>query len=517
MNEQLSHIYEFDSFRLVPAERQLLRDGQPVALPPKAFDTLVVLVRNSGRVLKKDDLIKQVWPDSFVEESNLNHYISVLRKTLSDGANGDGYVETVRGYGFRFNADVRAVSQDSSSHLVHRHTRTQVVFKEEESQSLRTVSSRQTETVGRRQTAVGRKPAMIFATSCLIIGAVAAAYFGYVRPAHLRAAKAASGEALPVRRKTAENPAAREAYLKGRYYWRKRTADDIWRAAHEFKRALEIDSNYAPAYVGMADCLLMGGAANPAITESPKTLALKALAIDGNLAEAHATLAYYQSAIEWDWSGAEREFQRAISLDPGYVTAHHWHAYNLASLGRMDEALSEISRARDLDPVSVNISTDVGEMLYFAGRYDEAITQYLKALALDPGFRLAHVRLSEAYTQTGKHEEAAAELKEVIRLDPSRESEMDSWLAFAAALNGRREEALKILNHLKMDLEFHSHAKEIASIYSGLGDKDSAFAWLEKALNAHEPGAALVKVDPMLKSLHSDPRFEELLRRVNLD
>jgi len=507
MTDHLS--YEFDSFRLIPAERQLLRDGQTVSLPPKAFDTLVVLVQNSGRVLKKDVLLKQVWPDSFVEESNLNHYISVLRKTLSNGVNGDGYVETVRGYGFRFNGDVRAINQEeSSARLVHKHTRTHVVFKEEERESLRTVSS--------RQTAVGRKPAMIFATSCLIIGAVAAAYFGYVRPAHLRAAKAASGEAPPVRLKTAEDPAAREAYLKGRYYWNKRTADDIWKAAHEFARALEIDPNYAPAYVGMADCLLLGGGENPAITESPKTLALKALAIDDNLAEAHATLAYYESAIEWDWSGAELEFQRAISLAPDYVTARHWHAYNLASLGRMEEALSEIRRARDLDPVSVNISTDVGQMLYFAERYDEAISQYLKALALDPGFRVAHVRLSEAYTQTGKHEEAAAELKEVIRLDPSRESEMDIWLAFAAALNGRREEALKILNRLKMDLEFHSHATEIASIYAGLGDKGSAFTWLEKALNAHEPGAALVKVDPMLKSLRSDPRFEELLRRVNL-
>ncbi len=507
MNEQNNTSYEFGSFRLVPAERQLLRDDLPIALPPKAFDTLVVLVQNSGRVLKKDDLIKQLWPDSFVEESNLNHYISVLRKTLSNGDNGDAYVETVRGYGFRFNGDVRAINQEeNSSRLVHRHTRTHVVFKEEESESLKRVSS--------RQTAVGRKPAMIFATSCLIIGAVAAAYFGYVRPAQLRAAKAASVDAPST--KTAENPAAREAYLKGRYYWNKRTADDTWKAEHEFASALEIDPNYAPAYVGMADCLLLGGGGNPAITESPKTLALKALAIDDNLAEAHATLAYYESAIEWDWSGAELEFQRAISLDPDYVKARHWHAYNLASLGRMDEALFEIRRARDLDPVSVNISTDVGQILYFAERYDEAISQYLKALALDPGFRVAHVRLSEAYTQTGKHEEAAAELKEVIRLDPSRKSEMDSWLAFAAALNGRREEALKILNHLKMDLEFHTSPREIALIYAGLGDKDSAFAWLEKALNAHEPGAALVKVDPMLKSLRSDPRFEELLRRVNL-
>src|SRR5947207_637961 len=168
--------FEFDSFRLVPAERQLLREGEPLALPPKAFDTLVVLVQNRGRVLKKDDLLRQVWPDSFVEESNLNHYISVLRKILSNGNNGDAYVETVRGYGFRFSGDVRAINEEeSSSRLVHRHTRTHVVFKEEERESLRTLSSGQRETVGSRQTAVGRKSAMILATSCLIIGAMAAA------------------------------------------------------------------------------------------------------------------------------------------------------------------------------------------------------------------------------------------------------------------------------------------------------------------------------------------------------
>src|SRR5436190_20096719 len=149
MTDNLS--YEFDSFRLVPSERQLLRQCQPLALPPKAFDTLVVLVQNSGRVIKKDDLVKQIWPDSFVEESNLNHYISVLRKTLSNGNNGDAYVETVRGYGFRFNAEVSVTNVEASASLIHRRTRMHVVLKEELSESWKTVSSGQTETVGSRQ------------------------------------------------------------------------------------------------------------------------------------------------------------------------------------------------------------------------------------------------------------------------------------------------------------------------------------------------------------------------------
>lgn len=183
----------------------------------------------------------------------------------------------------------------------------------------------------------------------------------------------------------------------------------------------------------------------------------------------------------------------------------------LASLGRLDEALAEIRKAQELDPASVNINTDVGHILYFAQHYDEPISQYLKALELDRSFRVAHVRLSEAYTQTGRHEEAAMELQEVICLDPARKSEMDAWLAFAAAVNGHREEALKILNRLKLDAEVLKDCHSIASIYAGLGDRDSAFAWLEKAIATHEPGIVLFKVEPMLQSLRSDPRFEELI------
>jgi DNA-binding winged helix-turn-helix (wHTH) protein/Tfp pilus assembly protein PilF len=513
MNGQAHSIYEFGPFRLLPAERQLLNDGRSVSLPPKAFDTLLILVQHSGHVLRKDDLIKKVWPDSFVEESNLNHYISVLRKTLNYGTNGDGYIETVRGYGFRFNADVKLNYVETNSLLTHRHTRTHVVFKEEESESLRTVSSTQ-EAVGSYTRVNNRLLAISGFLLVILIAGSAAAYFGYIGPTRSRNAEPRSVRPSTVGQKTSEDPAARAAYLRGRVYWKRRTADDMSKAAYEFRRALEIDPNYAPAYAGLADCVLLG-APSP-VSESAKALAMKALAIDDSLAEAHATLAYYQSAYEWDWWGAEREFQQAITLDPEYVTARHWHAYNLASLGRLDEALSEIRKAHELDPVSVNISTDVGQFLYFAQRYDEAIAQYLKALELDRNFRVAHVRLSEAYTQAGKHEQAASELQEVIRLDPTRRSEMDAWLAFAAAVNGGREDALKILNRLKVDAEVLEARHSIASIYAGLGDRDSAFVWLEKAINAHEPAAALFKVDPMLKNLRNDPRFEQLLRRVNL-
>jgi len=469
---------------------------------------LLILVRNSGHALRKEDLIEQVWPDSCVEESNLNHYISLLRKALGDSGKGDEYVETVRGYGFRFKAEVRRANEEQSSVLVHRHTRTHLVVKQEESESRSTVRSDQ-RTIGTATKAVA-----ILALAISIGGSIVA-YFAAIRPARLRRANEARSLASTGSTKTAEKPSAREAYLRGRYFWNKRNHDDILKAEREFQNALEIDPNFAPAFAGLADCLLMGGAI-PAFPDSAKGLALKALSIDDRLAEAHASLAYYQSAVEWNWAEAELEFQRAISLDPEYATARHWHAYNLVSLGRLDEALSEIKTAESLDPVSVIIKTDVGHILYFARRYDEAATQYLKALAVDPNFRVAHWRLGEAYIQMKRHEEASAELQKAISLDSAKDSEIYVWLACALAAANQRQEAMQILNRRKPDAELYHQTYSIALVYSALGDKDSAFAWLEKSVGFREGLLALIKVEPLLENLRGDPRYANLLRRVNL-
>jgi len=511
MSDQNQTAYEFDSFRLVPSERQLLRDGQTVALPPKAFDTLLVLVQHSGHALKKDELIKQIWPDSFVEESNLSHYISVLRKALGGENNGDGYVETVRGYGFRFVAHVRASTADDGSLLVHRRTRTHVVVKEEESESLKTLGSVPS-AADRNKIGTSARSAILAGTVLTVIGGLVAAYFGYLKPAQSR-----SGSSVqPVTdKRPVENPAAREAYLKGRYFWNKRTPDDIIKAAYEFRRALTIDPSYAPAYVGLADCLLLGGT-DIAATDNAKTLALKAIALDDQLAAAHATLAYYQGAVEWNWVDAEKEFEKSIALDPTYPTARHWHAYNLASLGRIDDAIAEIRKARELDPLSIIISTDVGHILYLAQRYDEAIAQYFTALQMNPDFRVARWRLGEAYVQIHRYDEAVTELQKAISLESGGTSALELWIAHAAAVNGHKQDALKTLSRRQVDAEARGHTYAIALVYAGLGDKDSTFAWLEKAFQLRDGNLALIKVEPMLKGVRNDPRYADLLRRINL-
>lgn len=501
MDDNLS--YEFDSFRLIPAERQLLRDGQRVSLPPKVFETLLVLLQNNGHALSKEDLMNRLWPNSFVEENSLNHNISVIRKALNGGGNGDGYVETVRGYGFRFNADVRAGNPQP---VLLRRTAARVVFTEEQSETVKTTTTTVT-THG--------SPMRLFATVALVLFVFASvltgAYFLFVRSAHSRGAGVTPVASASQPR--TENVAAREAYLKGRYFLAKRTHDGVLKAQYEFNQALTIDPNYARAYSGLADCMLMG-AAYPG-SMSAKELAQKAIALDDSVAEGHASLAYDLSAVEWDWAGAESEFQKAISLDPNYATARHWHAYNLASMGRLDEALAEIRKAEELDPISPIIKTDVGHILYLARHYDEAVSQYLKALEVDPNFRVAHWRLGEAYIQLGKTDEAEAELRKAMSLDqPQAETEV--WLACAQA-SRHRDETLKILERRKVDAELRHQTYYVGLIYSMLGDKDSAIKWLEKAVGFHEGTAALLKVEPMLNDLRGDPRYAELLKRMNLN
>ena len=509
MTDQTNISYEFGSFRLIPVERLLLRDNQPVWLTPKAFDTLVILVQNSGHALKKDDLIKQVWPDSFVEESNLNHNISVLRKALNGGNNGEGYVETVRGFGFRFNAKVRRISGGPEI-LLHRQTRTHVVFKQQDSETIRTVNTTLT-----TQKATLRPLAL----SALILFVVAGAlglYFWLIRPAQTRSSSSASTVSATGSKRGTENAEAYQAYLNGRHHWNKRTPDNSVKSAEYFQRAIELDPNFALAYVGLADAYNYF----PLRRDQKATLARaaleKALALDDSLAEAHATLGNLSLFHDWDWPEAERRFRRAIELDPNYPTAHHWYAYYLAAMGRLDEALAEIKRAQELDPQSLIINTDVGQLLHFSRRDDEAIEQLRRTIEMDRGFVMAHHRLAEVYERMGRFEEAAAEFQKAY---PSYRTELPQMATVGRvyALSGSQSEARRILAVFGRAPERDMVMKlNVALIHVGLGETDQAFVWLEKALAEKDVELILLKSNPLFDSLRSDPRFQDLLHRMNL-
>jgi TolB-like protein/Tfp pilus assembly protein PilF/predicted Ser/Thr protein kinase len=315
------------------------------------------------------------------------------------------------------------------------------------------------------------------------------------------------------------NPEAHELYLKGRYYWNKRTPEALKKSLEYFQQAIDKDPSYALGYAGMADAYAMLGSGEygilPPKEAFPKAeaAAMKALEFDSALAEPHATLGYSKD-FDWDWQGAEREFKQAIDLNPGYTTAHHWYAIHLTSLGRNTEAIAEIRKAQSLDPLSLIISADVAWVFYFARRYEQQGEQARKTLEMDSNFAIARMYLSYSYSHMGKHKEAVAEMKKAVDLSGGS-LPMVGNLAYIYALAGRRYEAIKILNDLKARSKREFVSPDVlAQIYTGLGDKDHAIAWLEKGYEQRSDFTSLLKVLPELDPLRSDPRFKDLLRRV---
>jgi len=316
------------------------------------------------------------------------------------------------------------------------------------------------------------------------------------------------------------NPEAYESYLKGRYFWNKRTAEGLKAALAYFNQAIEEDSKYAPAYSGLADTYALLGDWQYAVMTpkeafpQAKAAAIKALELDGSLGEAHNSLAFVLDGFDWDFESAGKEFQRAIGLNPGYATAHHWYAWHLSLLGRFDEAIEEMKKAQNLDPLSLIINADLAELLVLAHHYDESIVQSGKTIEMDPNFALAHIQLAQAYLQKRMYDEAVTELRKAALLSGGSPTCIAN-LARAYVASGKRSEAEKLLDDLKKRSQpGHSNAAEIAMIYASLGDTNQAMTWLEKGYDERfNPGVLL---RPGFDSLRSDSRFQSLLRRVGL-
>jgi len=316
------------------------------------------------------------------------------------------------------------------------------------------------------------------------------------------------------------NPQAYESFLKGRYFWNKRTADGLKVALAYFNQAIEEDPNYAQAYSGLADTYALLGDWQYAVMTPKQALpkakaaATKALELDGALGEAHNSLAFCLDGFDWDFNSAGKEFQRAIVLNPGYATAHHWYAWHLSLLGRYDEAIAEMKKAENLDPLSLIINADLAELLVLAHSYDESIRQSRKTIEMDPNFALAHNQLAQAYLQKHMNDEAIAELQKAAQLSRGSSTVLAN-LARAYAASGKRSEAIKLLDDLKKRSNpIYSHGSEIAVVYAALGDTDQAMNWLQKSYEERfNPGVLL---RPGFDPLRSDPRFEDLVHRIGL-
>lgn len=316
-----------------------------------------------------------------------------------------------------------------------------------------------------------------------------------------------------------ENIKAYQLYLKGRYFWNKRTEQGLKKGIEFFNQAIEEDPLYALAYVGLADSYNMLATYNlsqpHAVLSRAKAAAESALAIDNQLAEAHTSLAKVRADYDWDWRAAEQEFKRSLELNPNYATAHHWYALHLMAMGQFESAAAEIKLAQQLDPLSLSINVSTGLPLYWSRRYDEAIVEFRRTLELDLSFALAHVLLGQAYAQKGMFDEAIAELSTAEELDNTPRAR--AILGYTLAVAGRRDEAARILSELQ-DLESQKYVAPYfrVLIYTALGEREQALEWLEKAYEERSEWLVWLKVDPKLDSLRSDPRFADLVQRVGL-
>ena len=621
MDRQPPQVLEFGPFQVDVGERLLRRGEQLVPLTPKAFDTLLVLVEHHGRLVGKDDLMKRLWPASFVEESNLAQQIFALRKALGD--DGNQYIETVPKSGYRFRVPVRTLTPSPApapTLQTARLTRwipaaavalalalylawnwraaspadappaakvTVAVLPFENlsgDQEQEYLSDGMTEEMimqlarlnPARLAVIARTSSMHFKASKKTVAqighelaadyvvqgslrregdrlrisaqlvrvqdqtnlwtqnyergvhdllavqddvarAIASEIRVQLTPPRVLAAGSGSGGSSTAR----VAPDVHQQYLKGRYFWNKRTEAGYVKAIEYFQQAIQANPDFALGYAGLADTYaLLGSMTNstsPRLEAMPRarSFAEKALALDESLAEAHVSLAFVQMHFDHDWAAAEREFQRAIALNPSYVTAHHWYAYCLMAQTRVPEALREIRLAQELDPLSLIISTDVAEMLYYARRYDEAIRQAQKTLEMDPSFALAHRVLALAYEQKGRYEESLAELHTQLRLS-GRSDYALAELARGYALTGQRGEAEKLLRELQsLNPQNPGTSIGLAFVYAALGDKDRAFFWLDKSAR-ERMGIILIKVQPYFDPLRSDPRILAIERRMAL-
>ena len=314
------------------------------------------------------------------------------------------------------------------------------------------------------------------------------------------------------------DPQAHEAYLRGRYFWSRRTGADIRTAISYFERAVAIDPDYARAYADLADCYaLLGGfsgAPQGEFMPRARAAALKALELDQQLPEAHTALAVIAQDYDWDWPTAEREYRRAIQLDPNYATAHHWYGEFLAFQGRFDEAFAEIERARQLDPLSLIIATDRAKIFYYARQYDRSVTEFQAVLARDPGFNFAHNVILPS-VEKGDYSQALADIEQWRT--PGDDQNHLFLLVYVYGRSGRRTEAQHALRRLEeLGRREPKDRAALMSAYTALGRKDQAMALLELIYREHSMSLGNLGVDPLYDPLRGDPRFQDLLLRLRL-
>lgn len=571
MTHQPTLIYEFGDFSLDEAKRQLRGPGEvTVPLATKAFETLLYLVRHSGTVLDKDELMGAIWPDAIVEENNLTQAISSLRRALGESRAEHRYIMTVPGRGYCFVADVRthqphvqapiaptvrtmavlpfqplvaeyrdpALELGMADTLIARLSGREIIVRPVNSVRKFVESDQDPLAAGRElgvelvlEGSIQKRGGSIRVTVRLVKTADGASlwtgtfdeqFTDIFVVQDMIANKVVAALALQLgveeqkhlTRRYTENVEAYHLYLKGRYHWNKRAPQDLQKAIEHFKQAITLDPSYALAYAGLADAYtLLANAGSPAREIMPKAreAAQKAVALDDNLAEAHAALGNTIIYYDYDFAGAEREHKRAIALNPNYTTARHWYSELLMGLGRHEEAIAEIRRALEIDPLSLILNRQYGASLLFARQYDAAIEQMKKTVELDANFAVGHSTLSLAYRMKGNYAESVEELAKFQELIGGEQTAVLMRESFA---KGGWQEFLRAMTGEPRPANLTPY--NVATFHAALDDKDKAFVELNKAYQNREGILGLLKVDPRFDSLHDDPRFQDLARRFKI-
>ena len=575
-SDQRRPSYRFDDVVVDSDLFRVLKRGQPKTLEPRAFGLLIYLIEHRDHVVEKQELFDQVWKESFVTDNALAQEIMNIRHALGDEAANPRYIQTVRKHGYRFVADViegsdavgSVDSQPSVAVLPFANLSNaaeneyfcdglaeELINALAKVKDLRVVARTSAfsfkhqqldvREIGRRLKAAAVLEGSVQRTGnqLRILTQLINSADGY----HLWSERfdrerddifaiqdeitSAIIEKLSVKVLATDKPAllkrhtesveAYHLYLKGRYFWNKRFAPGALEKALEyFQQAIGMDPRYGPAYSGVADCYNLQGlflfyAPNRAF---PRAIAAaeKALEIDNTLAEAHASLAYTRLIYAWDWHGAEDEFKEAIRLNPSYAFGHLWYAQYLCAMSRFDEAIIEAKRAQESEPISLGINANVGLVLYWAREYGQAVEQLEKTLELDPKFGLASVYLAFVLIQQGRYDEAIAAIQKSVEQTGYMPFAI-SHLGFAYSLRGDKARARKVLR----EAEAHFHepgfaSTELGLIHAGLGDHDKFFEYLYRAYEERSPVLPWLKIYPEYDAMRSDPRYDELLRRLNL-
>ena len=567
-------LLRFDQFQLDVTTGELRKSGAPVKLPPQPARVLVLLARNAGRLVTREDIQREVWrTDTFVDfEQGLNYCLKEIRAALGDDARAPKFIETLpkRGYRFLASIDRAAAPAVASAKIGIAVLPFENLSGDPEQEYFSDgLTDEMITRLGRLNPArlgvIGRTSAMKFKASRQTIAeigrelGVAYVLEGSVRRSSTRVritarlvqagdqthvwtesydrsfddvltlqgdiaqaiareidVQLAPGAAMRLARARGVGSQALEAYLKGRYFWNKRTSDAFKKGIEYFNRAIDLEPDYAAAYDGLSDSYLMlacRGVLPIAETfKKAKDAAEHALTIDPELGEARASLAHVR-LHGWEWEGLDEEFRRALELNPGYAFAHYWYAEYLMAIGRPDEAVASVRRALAIDPLSSVLNASLGMILYLARRMDESQEALRKGLEIDPGHFLLHFRRGLVLMQVGAPRDAIEEVERAVELS-GRSTETLAGLAQACARAGMPDAMEKILAELLGQTERYVSPYNIARVYAAHRDAARVFEWLERAYEEHNPDLIELRTEPVFDSVRGDARFSALLRRI---